>query len=222
MVKSSYQGGFTLVEVTLVMAIGGALAALVFLGQSQLGAQARFTNAVQQTKSFVLGVRNEANTTVSIRPGNAYDRVFFGKAIKFDTANPTTLKVTTLYKDSTGALQEDSTVDTSTYTMPNGLKYDVGASYTTTTTSGGTTLSPALIQPIPCMYLVYARVESSADPITYLIPSSTCTTSVLTTTSVYSQATSTAPQTIPVIDADNRQAYFIVRPTSGVFDETIR
>lgn len=79
--------GFTLIEVTLVLAISSALAVILFLGFRQSRSQNQFRDAVERVVTRLEQVKNEANSTVnytSTSPGSENaNRILFAKALVF-------------------------------------------------------------------------------------------------------------------------------------------
>ena len=92
MVKRWRQSGFTLIEVTLTLAISGLLILIAIVGQVQLRRRAQFSDAVERVKSNLNITRSEANTTVNCRTGavckvnNGTDptREILGRELIFD------------------------------------------------------------------------------------------------------------------------------------------
>lgn len=89
------RGGFTLIEVMLVLAITGALLATVFAGQAQLRAGIGFSSDIEKIANNISGVRSQALTAVSNGDGTSTTQVV-GQELKFDPVVPTQLAVNTL------------------------------------------------------------------------------------------------------------------------------
>lgn len=83
--KFGMEAGFTLIEITIVLAILSGLAALAFVGQGELRSNARFNDSVERTVSALSSARNDANTTLNTRSSGGTDgsRVFFGVLAEF-------------------------------------------------------------------------------------------------------------------------------------------
>ncbi len=81
------EAGFTLIEITLVMAISLSLGVIVFAGSSSLRNNAKFTDAVERSKEMLVAAKNEANTTVNTRDeaisGDDDNRLMLGRAIVY-------------------------------------------------------------------------------------------------------------------------------------------
>lgn len=95
--KLDNQSGFTLVEVIIVTAIIGLLAVMVLFGRGELRARYQFSGAVEQAKSTLLKVKNEANTTVNDGGGSGgtnESQMFFAKRVRFNQ-NSGTMQVET-------------------------------------------------------------------------------------------------------------------------------
>ncbi len=78
-------GGFTLVEITIVLAITAGLAIIAFTTQAGLQGQARFKDSIEHIVSELDSVRNTASITVNEDPnatGVDTSRVVFGKLVE--------------------------------------------------------------------------------------------------------------------------------------------
>lgn len=89
--KFGMSGGFTLIEISIVLAIISGLLIVAFVGQGQLRSKARFTDTVDRTVSALADARNKANVTQNSREiggGTDIDKVFFGILAEFEEDNP--------------------------------------------------------------------------------------------------------------------------------------
>ncbi len=121
------QAGFTLIEITLVMAISAALAAIALLGFSTLRGQAQFSATIEQLDQTVLAKRQEALSTVKLSGGANSANITIGRLITF-IPNSSIMKVQTLYTANVSApangqpvlinAAEDQTID-----IPWGITY---------------------------------------------------------------------------------------------------
>jgi prepilin-type N-terminal cleavage/methylation domain-containing protein len=129
------QSGFTLIELILVMAISGALAAIAMMGFSTLRGQTQFSDSVERLKEDVLKSRQEALSTIKSSGGTDPTKVTFGKLLTF-TPGSSTVQVQTLVTinnyqagnvTSPTAAQavtiSAAPGDTSSYTIPWGITY---------------------------------------------------------------------------------------------------
>lgn len=118
------QFGFTLIEVTLVLAISGLLGAVALAGQTQLRERARFTDSVEFTMNALAKVRNEANTTVqSLGTGaNASGYMFFAKRVKFNLSSDLMNVDTLLFNPATNSIVAGA-VDPYTVKLPWDFQY---------------------------------------------------------------------------------------------------
>lgn len=164
MVTESQAKGFTLIEVILALAIASGLLLIVFAGQSQLRARARFSDAVERAKTITMKAKNEAFTTVSTETGATYSNTFFAKVVYFE-AGSSTVTVYTLKFDGNNVLLAP-TIDY-TADLPYGVK-DVDTQNT-------------------C--LAFAKSTDSAKTIGYTVPD--CKLADLTNLSKYGSASQT-------------------------------
>jgi prepilin-type N-terminal cleavage/methylation domain-containing protein len=128
MLNARRQSGFTLVEVTMTLAISGLLILIAIVGQAQLRRRAQFSDAVERVKNNLNRGRSEAITTVNCRTGascNVNDGTdsadeLIGRELIFDPAQPF-LQVYSLRRPVSGA--NYATLDG--YQMPYawGLKF---------------------------------------------------------------------------------------------------
>ena len=207
MVRSKTPSGFTLIEVTIVMSISAALIVIAFVGQAQLRAKFSFSSGLEQTKSFLLQVQSEANTTVNTTAGaGTGGKTFFAKAIMFDKSagNNTSLNVYTLLKDAAGTITIQSPSPEYTKTVPNGLMI---------TKLEHPVLPTPTVRAKSCM--IYAKIDSSSQPAGYIIDG--CTVANLVT-SVYSTPVITDLLKVTLQDVDDRNdGWITIKP----FDFTI-
>jgi prepilin-type N-terminal cleavage/methylation domain-containing protein len=78
-------GGFTLVELTLVMAITGALAVIALVGQRALNEQQRFDAKINGALQAMNYARNYATSNINeAGAGNSTTSVFVGTTMEFD------------------------------------------------------------------------------------------------------------------------------------------
>lgn len=189
--------GFTVVEITVVLAIMSALVILAFIGQGQIRANARFTDTVDRTVSALSKAQNDANTTVNfdtdLSRGKRINEVFFG--VSMVAASPTSFSFTPLYFQerpetcgSSCILQPKSAL-TETFISPHGA-----------------TLTPS-------HNIVFARSPSSGRNITYVLPLS----ANLNTYSSFSP--SAVPAKITVSDGRGNNACITVESRSGVISK---
>jgi prepilin-type N-terminal cleavage/methylation domain-containing protein len=104
------QGGFTLVELTIVLAIMAALLTGVLAGSATIQNRTEFTSAVDAMRYQLKEVQNEAIQGVSARSGSnsgTSDEINFGKLVELDNTNTgpspkpnTQMKVWTLVENS--------------------------------------------------------------------------------------------------------------------------
>jgi type II secretory pathway pseudopilin PulG len=74
-------GGFTLVEITIVMAITAAFAAVILAGQGAVRQQSEFRATVQTVATDIEAARNAAATSDSVGSGNNGAETLFSKLI---------------------------------------------------------------------------------------------------------------------------------------------
>lgn len=101
------QRGFTLIEVTLTMAIASVLLGVVLLGQSAIRGQAEFSDAVQKTVTDINEVKNEAQSIIQIGQagspgtGGGVGQTVFAKEMIF-TSCSNQIQVTDLLASTIG------------------------------------------------------------------------------------------------------------------------
>lgn len=98
------QSGFTLIEIIMVMAVSAALGSMVLFGQAEVRKRAQFSDGIEKTKNALMGVKNEANTTVNacfVPPGpcgsggDDTSHIVVGKLAEF-TDDSSVIQVSTL------------------------------------------------------------------------------------------------------------------------------
>lgn len=85
-IKFGMSPGFTIIEISIVLAIISALILIAFLGQGELRSNAQFNDAVDRTVAELSDKRNNANTTVNSGeedPGTDTTKVFYGILAEF-------------------------------------------------------------------------------------------------------------------------------------------
>ncbi len=129
------QSGYTLIEITIAMAISSMLAAMALMGFTALRSQAQFSNSVEQTTQTVLAKRQEALATVMLSGGGLtcvvpsdQCNISFGRILTFTPGSGvvTTESLVTLGNPAPPAAQAVTLAaasETSTYTLPWGVTY---------------------------------------------------------------------------------------------------
>ncbi len=118
------RGGFTLIEVTLVLAIVGALFVIVFAGQSNLRAQYQFSSSIEKVVTNINSVHNSALTTVNATGTGTGNKQVIGQDILFSIITPKKMKISTMfYTPPPTSTIDDTTVASTNLTLPNGIKY---------------------------------------------------------------------------------------------------
>lgn len=98
------QTGFSLIEVTIVLAISGLMLAIILLGSGESRSRAQFRQSVESTATKLVQIKNEANSTTGSVTGKVVEKAVFGTLVEVDSTNMK-LVVTTLVIDNTS---EDS------------------------------------------------------------------------------------------------------------------
>lgn len=94
-IRTMKNAGFTLIEVTLVMALSSLMLVTIFAGQQQLQDEARFDAAVDSMIQEIAYARNYAMSGVNeMGAGNDPNVVLAGQAFDFDNANPPNFPLT--------------------------------------------------------------------------------------------------------------------------------
>lgn len=115
-------GGFTLIEVTIVMAIT-TLMMLVLIGfYRDTQKRTLFRDGVERLLTDLEKIKTEANSSFTTGTGDNAARVFFGKAVSMND-NSSALVITTMTADrnDSGALSGLQAVATTTVTLPWGV-----------------------------------------------------------------------------------------------------
>jgi type II secretory pathway pseudopilin PulG len=119
------EGGFTLLELGLVMAISGLLLAGIIATSSGSQNRTAFTASMDTLLNTAKDVQNQSYATISDRTGSQTGDspyLIFGKAMIFNSTSPTTYTVATLIGDNNAAdpLEE---CDDATVTLPGDVTY---------------------------------------------------------------------------------------------------
>ncbi len=118
------KGGFTVVEVVMVMAITALLLAGIIASSAGSQRYPQFTANIDQLQIAAKALQNDANATISTRAsGGNSPYIVFGKAMIFNYNSPTTYTVATLINkdgDSTDPLAQ---CDISTEQLPGQINY---------------------------------------------------------------------------------------------------
>lgn len=196
------QHGFTLIEITLVLAISAGLLTIVLAGQEQVRSRAEFTAAVNQVATDINEVKNESQTTVQVQTpgaatnptGTSIGTTFFGKAMTF-TQGASTITVQDMYNNASGILQ-----------LPNSYQFTIPWGVTVQSAS-----SP--------QYLVFHLTSASAQLITYANPPSPYTATDLYNETVPNDQTGTF--TLQLTDPDGHMAtIYVDGAKNGAVTET--
>lgn len=83
---ANHSGGFSVVEIIMVLAITSLLFLIAFSGQAEIRSRARFTDAIDQTVAAITKAQNEANSSLTLNQAadrgtgaGAIDKtIFFG------------------------------------------------------------------------------------------------------------------------------------------------
>jgi type II secretory pathway pseudopilin PulG len=121
------QGGYSLIEVTLFLAISSMLAIMAIAGFSNTRGQAQFSDSVERLTQQVLERRQEALSTVKLSGGTDANNVTFGRLLTF-TPNSSTVQVQTLVTSSNSAPTNGQAVvvnnaETTSFDMAWGVTY---------------------------------------------------------------------------------------------------
>jgi prepilin-type N-terminal cleavage/methylation domain-containing protein len=130
-------GGFTLIEVTIVLAITAGMVSIIFAGQQEVRTRTNFTNSVNNTVSDLDGVRNAVQTgnyssTVLNNVGSdnatSTGRVIWGALISAPRNSPT-IKVTYIVASGPPGSPIDQTAPCSSLAtneyLTAGYSYDI-------------------------------------------------------------------------------------------------
>lgn len=106
------QSGFTIIELTLVMAIASTVALATVGLFGVVRDQARFSDTMEKLKISVTGARQEALSTIKLSGGNDESQVTIGRLLIF-TPGSSTVQVRTLYTSSSDSPTSGQVVSTS-------------------------------------------------------------------------------------------------------------
>jgi type II secretory pathway pseudopilin PulG len=126
--------GFTLIEVTIALAVMMAIATAAIFAQGQNRQRTEFELAIEELRTQVFKVKNEANSTVHGGDGDNQLIHFHGKLVEF-TAGSDEIIVRTLLRQCTsldpvtrecnGSLTiTENTPDRYTVQLPSGVRYN--------------------------------------------------------------------------------------------------
>lgn len=126
------QSGFTLVEITLVMAVTALLIVGFITGQGALRRNTAFTTAVDQVKNQLTTLQNEANQSVSYRSDTTNagktSGTNWGTLVEFDaTVQPETMKSWTLVQDENNQTGQLFKCDQQDRKLAQGMVYKPSA-----------------------------------------------------------------------------------------------
>ena len=130
------QSGFSLIEITLVLAISGALLGIAVSGLSGLQGRLHFTGAVDIAKEDVLKLRTDAQSSINedtVKPGENPALLNYGRLA---VVTPTGLKIYTLTTANTDTPLATQIV-TATPSPQNDVTFDYGLAPTATNTVSG-------------------------------------------------------------------------------------
>lgn len=126
MVIKSKSAGFTLVEVTLVLAITASLAVIVFSGQRTLREQAQFSSSIEQLVGTFSYAKNAAATTVNSTHGattNSPDILVWGTVLEIKTCGSSPSITRSTLKTRPGVPDKLDLVDSSDIILPYQICY---------------------------------------------------------------------------------------------------
>ena len=157
--------GFSLVEVTITLAISGLLLAMAVYGNGQLKRRSQFSDGVERVKNAIERVKTEASTTVNQGGGTGGADpylIFWGKLISFSGG---VMRVDTLVLDSQppfGPGCAGSPTAIKLCTIP-GETYTVNLPWGVVYTAAGP-------PPSTGERIVFVRSQVNGDLITYTLP----------------------------------------------------
>lgn len=103
-------GGFTLIEVMIVLAISSLLAIVLVGAYNGQQRRARFADAVESVVADLDRVKAEVAAGYSTGSGNSGSRLFFGKAVVLAANNYQVQTLTSDFQDTVSGLQNASTL----------------------------------------------------------------------------------------------------------------
>ena len=89
---SMKQRGFTLIEISLVLAISGILLVLAITAQAGIRQQSQFTDSIETTATNINNLKNQVNTTLqtdSGASGTTLGETYFAKVLSFSVGSTT-------------------------------------------------------------------------------------------------------------------------------------
>ncbi len=100
------RAGFTLIEVTVVLAISSLLTLILFTGYHDQQGRARFRDAVENLTSRLESTRTEANSTLNLRTGAGTDtaHIVFGRYVEFANGGDYTVGTLSAANNESGQL----------------------------------------------------------------------------------------------------------------------
>lgn len=126
--KFSMSSGFTLIEITIVLAIVSGIAIIAFLGQGEFRSKARFTDAVDRTVSALTSAQNEANSAINTRDDAGTDdsQIFFGMLASFDADAGSVMEITPYWRNgqSCPPTEDLKPKQGSAFEIPSGVEFD--------------------------------------------------------------------------------------------------
>lgn len=198
MVVNQNQPGFTLIEITLVMAISAILLATILVGQAQVRERAQFSDAVNHVATEINEVRNEAQTTVELGDPATIGttdsgETFFGKLMEFDPAS-SSIQVSDMLQDGTSI----TLANPSTISIPWQVDTNTGL-------------------PGP-EYLIFHLSSTDAQLLVYTPPAGTSLTGTLENTSWYDETPGNSELgtlVLPISDPEGHNANITINGAAG-------
>lgn len=156
--KNRVSPGFTIIEITIVLAIISSLVVIALIGQGDIRARARFNDAVDRTVSELSHIENQANTTYnenqSASRGQDSSRVFFANLVDFKGGS-SDIDITPLWRPDSSCSQASV----------------CGTTQGTTTTF--TIPWAARLSFVGHRYVSFARLRTNGQSVTYIADPST-------------------------------------------------